>query len=315
MFFNKVGKVALGTRMKILSERIMEDAKKVYEMYGVNLKTKWFPVFYVLSQGEQKSITGIAKEIGHSHPSVSKTVREMVKHGVVVEKKDKKDGRKNMLQLTKKGKAIALKAEEQFTDVAAAAEATVDQMNYNIWKAMEELEHLLSQKSMLQRVRDQRRKREMEAVEIVAYSPQYRKAFYDINAAWIKQYFEMEEADHKALDNPHDYIISKGGHIFVALYENEPVGVCAMIKMDHPEYQYELAKMGVSPKAQGKGIGWLLGKAIVDKSRALGAKKIFLESNTRMEAAINLYYKLGFEKVCGPPSPYERCNIQMELVV
>ncbi len=218
-------------------------------------------------------------------------------------------------QLTKKGKAIALKAEDQFTDVGAAVEATLEEMNYNIWKAMEEMEHLLSQKSMLQRVRDQRRIREMKTVKIVAYSPQYRKAFYDINEAWIKKYFVMEEADHNALDNPHDYIISKGGHIFVALYENEPVGVCAMIKMDHPEYQYELAKMGVSPKAQGKGIGWLLGKAIVDKSRELGAKKIFLESNTRMEAAINLYYKMGFEKVTGPPSPYERCNIQMELVI
>lgn len=125
----------------------------------------------------------------------------------------------------------------------------------------------------------------------------------------------MEEADYKVLDNPDEYILNKGGKIFVALYQNEPVGVCALIKMNNPEYDYEMAKMAVSPKAQGKSIGWLLGQAIVNSARELGAKKIYLESNTILKPAINLYYKLGFEKVYGLETPYKRCNIQMELVV
>jgi GNAT superfamily N-acetyltransferase len=125
----------------------------------------------------------------------------------------------------------------------------------------------------------------------------------------------MEEADYKALDNPEDYILNKGGKILVALYKNEPVGVCALIKTKNPEYDFEMAKMAVSPKAQGKNIGWLLGKAIVDAAKELGAKKIYLESNTILKPAINLYYKLGFEKVFGLSTPYKRCNIQMELVL
>ncbi|GAA6768016.1 hypothetical protein AAFH68_39680 [Flavobacterium sp. CGRL1] len=73
--------------------------------------------------------------------------------------------------------------------------------------------------------------------------------------------------------------------------------------------------MAVSPKAQGKNIGWLLGQGIVKTARELGAKKIYLESNTILKPAINLYYKLGFEKVFGLETPYKRCNIQMELVL
>ncbi|RZL43422.1 MAG: MarR family transcriptional regulator, partial [Pedobacter sp.] len=42
---------------------------------------------------------------------------------------------------------------------------------------------------------------------------------------------------------------------------------------------------------------------------------IYLESNTILKPAINLYHKLGFEKIAGKPTPYTRCNIQMELVV
>jgi ribosomal protein S18 acetylase RimI-like enzyme len=71
--------------------------------------------------------------------------------------------------------------------------------------------------------------------------------------------------------------------------------------------------MAVSPAAQGKNIGWLLGRAIIEKARALGASTLYLESNTILKPAINLYHKLGFKKVAGHVSPYERCNIQMEL--
>lgn len=143
----------------------------------------------------------------------------------------------------------------------------------------------------------------------------YRSVFKALNEEWISKYFEMEEADYKALDNPEEYILDKGGKILVALYRDEPLGVCALIKMNDPEYDYEMSKMAVSPKAQGKNLGGLLGEAIVKTARELGASKIFLESNTILKPAINLYYKLGFKKVSGRPTPYKRANIQMELMI
>jgi GNAT superfamily N-acetyltransferase len=125
----------------------------------------------------------------------------------------------------------------------------------------------------------------------------------------------MEEADYKALDNPKSYILKNGGHIVVALYRDVPVGVCALIKMDDPVYDFELAKMAVSPQAQGKNIGWLLGQAVIKKAKSRGASRLYLESNTILTPAINLYHKLGFKKVIGHSTPYERCNIQMELIL
>ena len=85
--------------------------------------------------------------------------------------------------------------------------------------------------------------------------------------------------------------------------------------MNDPEYDFELAKMAVSPKAQGKNIGYLLGRAIIDQAKTFGASKVYLESNTILKPAISLYHKLGFTKVAGRPSPYERSNIQMELIL
>jgi GNAT superfamily N-acetyltransferase len=109
--------------------------------------------------------------------------------------------------------------------------------------------------------------------------------------------------------------LQNGGYILVALLNKEPVGVCALIKMEDPKYDFELAKMAVAPKAQGKKIGWLIGEAIKDKARSIGAKTLYLESNTMLIPAINLYRKLGFMEVFGRDTPYERCNIQMALAL
>ena len=314
-FFDKVGKAALGSRLRLMTAVVTDDAAKIYELYGVEFVPKWFPVFYTLAEEREITITEIANEIGHSQPSVSKIIQEMIGAGLIEESAKTEDKRKNNVALTEKGILISKKIKQQLEDIDVAIEDIIAESKHNLWAALEEWEFLLEQKSLIKRVREQKKKRESKDVKIVDYKPEYQEAFRALNVEWISTYFEMEEADYKALDNPEEYILKKGGKILVALYENEPVGVCALIKMNNSEYDFEMAKMAVSPKAQGKNIGWLLGQAILNSAKELGAKKIYLESNTILKPAINLYYKLGFEKVFGLETPYKRCNIQMELVL
>jgi len=314
-FFDQVGKIAIGSRLRMLTEKITEDAANIYSFYDIDLQPKWFPVFYVLSQGEEKTVTAIAKEIGHSHPSVSKIISEMAKHGFVKEKKDKSDGRRNMVSLSKKGIESNLKIQNQYVDLGNAMDQIAEQTTNDLWEAIKEWEYILAQKSLLLRVKEQHKKRESQKVEIVAYQPKYQEAFKALNEEWISAYFKMEEADYKALDNPEGYILNNGGFIFIALYNGEPMGACALVKMKDPDYDFELAKMAVSPKAQGKNIGWLLGQTIIQQAKKEGAVKIYLESNTILKPAISLYHKLGFKKIAGRVTPYERCNIQMELEI
>lgn len=158
-------------------------------------------------------------------------------------------------------------------------------------------------------------KEEAPKIQIVDYQPAYRVAFKKLNEEWITRYFKMEESDHKALDHPQENIIDMGGYILFALHDGEPVGTCALIKMDGNPYDFELAKMTVAPQMQGKHIGWLLGQSVIEKARSLGAVKLFLESNSMLKPAINLYRKLGFREIAGHSSAYQRCDIQMELTL
>ena len=310
-FYNQTGKMALGSRLRRLSEKFTEDAAKIYALYDVTLDPKWFPVFYVLSKKEELSITEIAQFIGHSHPSVSQIVKEMTNKGLTTTAKGVLDARVSVVKLSQKGKQLIPKIENQYLDVNQAAEELLLEAQHDLWKAIEEIEFLLVRKDFYTRVKEKRKTRESQQVEIIDYSTEFHEDFKRLNYEWIEKYFKLEENDHQSLNNPYEKILKPGGHIFMARYNGEIVGTCALIKIN--DDTYELAKMAVKESARGKNIGWLLGQATANKAHELGAKKVFLESNTLLEPAINLYHKLGFQKVVGQPSSYERCNIQMEL--
>lgn len=154
---------------------------------------------------------------------------------------------------------------------------------------------------------------EVPSLQIVPFEPRYRRAFYELNKAWIDAYFTMEPKDHESLEHPERSVLKPGGQILVALVADKPVGVCALMVCDRPGYRFELAKMGVDPAYRGRGIGKALCLAALDLARELGARKVFLESNTVLEPAIGLYRSLGFREVTVGASPYRRSNIQMEV--
>lgn len=151
------------------------------------------------------------------------------------------------------------------------------------------------------------------ALQIVPFEPRYRSAFYDLNRAWIERYFTMEAKDHETLGHPELSIIEPGGHILVALAGEQPVGVCALMVSDRPGCGFELAKMGVDPAFQGRGIGRALCRAALEMARQFGAQRVYLESNTILGPALHLYRSLGFRQVDAGASPYRRSNIQMEV--
>ena len=312
-FFDQTGKMAIGSRLRMLTDKITVDATSIYKMFGVDIKPKWFPVFFILSQGEARAITSIAREIGHSHPSVSNMVKEMQAKGLVKEIVDKTDKRKNLIALSAKGKHMSEILAESLIDVSTAIDDISKDSHHDLWKAIGEWEELLSEKSLLQRVKEAKKARESKEIQIIPYESSYQPLFKSLNENWITSHWQLEPHDLETLDYPQENILDKGGYIFVATYKDKPIGVCALCRMNDSIYDYELAKLAVSPSGHGKGIGQLLCKAVIDKAKALDAKKLFLESNTLLKPAISLYRKLGFKELNEYHPAYARGDIQMEL--
>jgi len=151
-------------------------------------------------------------------------------------------------------------------------------------------------------------------VTIVAFRAKHREAFKELNLAWLEQYFEVEPYDRIVLNDPQNEVIKRGGHIFVAVVDDLPVGTCALLK--HTPLKYELAKMGVSNAFQGVGIGRRLVETAITKARELGAETLVLATSPKLEVANHLYQKMGFEQVSEDvigPLPYARHSIVMAL--
>lgn len=151
----------------------------------------------------------------------------------------------------------------------------------------------------------------MNEVSIIPFSPVYQPDFKRLNVEWISRDFVLEEHDLEQLDNPETYILPNNGAIFLAKLNDEIVGTAALVNTG--ETGFELAKMSVSPKAQGQGIGQLLCMATLDYARQLGLKSVWLESNRRAKTALRLYERVGFREVPMVPSPYARADIRMEI--
>ena len=155
----------------------------------------------------------------------------------------------------------------------------------------------------------------MGEIRIRGFAAGDEAAFLALNEAWIVRYFRMEAKDRKMLGDPIGQIVSRGGAILMAESGGMAIGCCAMIPMGSGGY--ELAKMAVSESYQGRGVGRMLMEAVITAARAKDARRLFLETNSRM-APIHLYERMGFvhlPKGATPPSEYDRSDVCMELLL
>ncbi len=148
---------------------------------------------------------------------------------------------------------------------------------------------------------------------IIPYHPSHKAAFKELNLEWLDKYHLTEGPDLLVLNDPESTILANGGVILLAENNGEIVGSVALIHEGHNTY--ELAKMAVTEKMQGKGISRLLIDAILQKAENLQAKKLILYSNSQLQTAIALYFKYGFRHVAVTNSPFETADVMMEKMM
>lgn len=145
------------------------------------------------------------------------------------------------------------------------------------------------------------------------FRPGDETAFLRLNEDWISKNFALEPHDREVLGDPRTHILDPGGQICIAEESGLPIGCCALVPIASGEF--ELAKMTVSEAARGRAIGRRLLEFTIAEARRMGARRIYLESNTKAAAAVHLYEQLGFHHLTAPPqpSPYARANVFMEM--
>jgi putative acetyltransferase len=92
-----------------------------------------------------------------------------------------------------------------------------------------------------------------------------------------------------------DQVDGRHGVLLVARVDGEPVGLGALRRLDPTSG--EIKRMYVAPSARGGGVGARILAELERHARALGMRRLLLETGERQVEAVRLYQRAGFARV------------------
>jgi len=256
--------------------QILSDKKIEFEPRGIYLLT-------ILKGKEQASIKEIAAILGMTHPAIVQMVNSLNNFGLIAQSKSVDDKRITLIKLTEKGKEELNRIEPVLTEIEYAVESVINEIDVNLKYSLSKLSEAVKSKLLILKVNEGLKQKSIDEVNIVPYNRKYKSDFAKLNYEWLEKYFNTENGeteDKRLLNNPEKEIIKKGGEIFFAILNSNVVGTCAVLKID--DTTYELAKMGVTEKAQGRQIGKKLTLTAIGYAVEKGALKLKLYTSSKL---------------------------------
>ena len=299
----------LGSRLKRLGERLQAGATKVVAEAGMSILPSHMPLLAALDRGPM-SVGALVEAVGFSQPGVTRSLNQLVAMGLV-ETLASSDRRRRTMALTADGRAALARAKALvWPRIDAAVRAMCDPLAGALLDQLSAIETALDAQPLEARAA----LAAQPIVTIREFSDELAPAFHDINVEWITATFTLEQTDRDVLEDPRGRILDGGGQIlFAEVTGLGVVGTCALQKTGTTSY--ELTKMGVTGAARGLKAGEALLEATIARALSLGADPLYLLTNTKAEAAIHLYEKLGFEHdaeiMARYGARYARCNVAM----
>ncbi len=299
----------LGSRLKRLAERMQADAAEVARSLELPVQPAQMSMLLAIRLHGPISVGELAERLQLAQPTVTRALGAL---GDYVEARPSPDdGRSRRLALTSAGDALLVRVQtELLARIEPAAAELVEGLAGDFMQGLAKVEARLAERSLLGRIT----LAGAPTMWVRDFSDDLAGAFHRINAEWIQAMFSLEENDVALLTRPRELILDKGGLVLFA--ETPDLGVVGTAAlMVSKDGWIELTKMGVSESARGRKVGEFLLAKTLERAASLGIDKLYLLTNTKCEAAIHLYEKLGF--VHDPEimrlfgGRYERANVAM----
>ncbi len=312
-----IGILALGTRLRVLSEQMMTTVKAFYDQYGLDFEPRCFPLFQLVHRQPGLHVAALAAEIGVSHTAVHALAKPLAEAGLIVLTPAPGDARARQVRLTREGEVLFDRMRPAWAALERALHAALpDGGAAEVLGTLDRLDRVIADVAIPRGLRDALGRETVEkALQIKSYDPEnpaHKRGFVALNIEWLQRYFAVEDVDWLMFDDPVATIVAPGGEIVLAEIDGVVVGCGALIKRS--DEIFELAKMAVSAVYQGKGIGAKIVEVLVASARARGLAKLYLVSSTKLPHAVPLYRKLGFVDTDLPlHAVYKRSDISLEL--
>ncbi|MCJ9428268.1 GNAT family N-acetyltransferase [Kordiimonas marina] len=125
-----------------------------------------------------------------------------------------------------------------------------------------------------------------ESTEDLAAAKEIFRAFSE----WLPIDLGFQDFEGEMARFPEGFV-----HVLLAKLDGKPVGAVAL--RDLGDGVCEMKRLYVLPEAQGTGAGRKICERLMTDAKAFGFQTMLLDSLERLEAAVALYRKLGFEDI------------------
>jgi DNA-binding MarR family transcriptional regulator len=152
-FYSRTGELLFGTWLKRISSQFQQDVLSIYAQQGIRFELSWFPVFYILRQKGEYSVTRLASELEVSHPALIQVLMVLENENYVSFSTDKTDKRKRVVRLTNKGRELLKQVEPIWERIKTIMDELFEEGKYtkNIIQSLSELEENIKANGLLQR--------------------------------------------------------------------------------------------------------------------------------------------------------------------
>lgn len=148
-------KQGLGTQLRHLIDLLDGDVANAYQEAGLDYRPRYTPVMRVLRQHGSATIGQIAEAAGITQPAATQTVALMKKEGFV-DVVAGEDGRRRVVALTKKGKALLPKLAACWAATERAAASVDAELAYPMSQCLADAIAALGARSFGARIREAR---------------------------------------------------------------------------------------------------------------------------------------------------------------
>jgi len=153
-YTKQLGKLAIGTRLKLLTEKFLQDAGKIYKYKKIDFEPRWFVMFSLLNERSPLSITEITAELGFTQPAVTQIANVLLEKKLVKAVRHKTDTRVKLIELTAKAKKLNAELMTVWEGFNSAINELFAETGYDILKVISKIEDALEKKDMFTRVKE-----------------------------------------------------------------------------------------------------------------------------------------------------------------
>src|SRR5262249_26304042 len=141
-------------------------------------------------------------------------------------------------------------------------------------------------------------RREMDSVRALMRAfVEWHRARHLEDLALIDSYFDDAEFERELAGLPGTYV-PPDGQLLLATCAGEPAGCAALRRVE--DGICEMRRMYVDSRFRGRGVGVALTERLLGDARALGYRRMRLDTSVRQAEAQGLYRRFGFV----PIEPY-----------